>query len=182
MQNLDCLPEARTCVPTTFSDKALEIRKVTHRTIEDVTNSLETFRFNVGVAKLHELVNNLQDFTANDIGANWALREGLEAVVRLVAPMMPHLAEELWRRLGHDSLVTEEPWMEPERDLIIKDLVTVAIQINGKLRGTIEVRPDIDKQSLVELARAEENISNTIGEKTVKKLIVVPARVINFVV
>ena len=172
-------PEA---TPSALSSAALETRRATHRAIASVTVDLERFRFNRAVARVRELTNTLAELDAGGAGANVVLREGLEVVVRLLGPMVPHLAEELWSRLGHEEMLADTPWPEGDEDLIAEETVTVALQVNGRLRGTLELPKDTDRQETESAALAEASVIRAIGGKTVRKFIVVPNRIVNVVV
>jgi leucyl-tRNA synthetase len=153
---------------------------VTHKTIAAVTEDLEQFRFNRGVARLRELSNHLEEVAATAEPAE--LRESLEALVGLLAPMMPHLAEELWHLLGHDGLLVDQPWPEADPALIRDDFVTVAVQINGKLRATLDLARDLDQDGARQTALALPAVQRALDGKPVRKVIVVPNRIINVVV
>jgi leucyl-tRNA synthetase len=154
------------------------VRRAIHAAIHGVTEDLETFHFNRAVARLHELVNVLSDADVDD---DAVLREGLETVTLLIGPMMPHLAEELWQRLGHDALLVETPWPEADPALLIEETVTVAVQIRGKLRATIELPRDTDQQTAEAAALADPGIIAALEGKTVNRIIFVPNRIINVV-
>ena len=156
------------------------LRQATHRTIAAVTEALDSFAFNVAVARIHEFANTIGESPAQDA----AKREALEAIARLAAPMMPHLAEELWALLrpGSAGLVAELPWLEPDPALLRAETVTLAVQVLGKLRGTIEVPVEADEATIFALAEAEENVVRAIDGRPVKKRIHVKGRVVNLVV
>ena len=131
---------------THLAPRARTLRRATHRCIAAVTEALEGFAFNVAVARIYELANAITDAerAKAEPGLIWARREAIEMLARLVGPMMPHLAEEVFLRLhpagGH--LVAELPWPEADPALLVAESVTIAVQVMGKLRGTIEVPPD----------------------------------------
>jgi leucyl-tRNA synthetase len=156
------------------------LRRVVHKTILAVSDDLEALRFNRAVARIYELANTLGD-AKGSVGSG-PLREGLEALVQLVAPMMPHLAEELWQRLGHTSLLAEEAWPEADPVLATDDSVTIAVQVSGKLRGTLEVAKGTDRASLESAALALDNVVRAMDGKTARKVIVVPDKIVNIVV
>ena len=160
---------------------ARKLRQATHRTIAAVTEALESFAFNVAVARIHEFANTIGD-ASGELGA--AKREALEALARLASPMMPHLAEELWSLLrpGEDVLVAELPWLEADPALLRAETVTLALQVLGKLRGTIEVAADADEATIFSLAEGDENVQRSIAGRPIRKRIHVPGRVVNFVV
>ncbi|GAA0598809.1 leucine--tRNA ligase [Craurococcus roseus] len=161
------------------------LRQTTHRAIAAVTEALETFAFNSAVARIHELANGIGMVEGtNEPDMNAARREALEAAVRLSAPMMPHLAEELWERLRGKGapLVAELPWPEADPALLAAETVTLAVQVLGKLRATIEVPVGTNEAEVFARAEAEENVRRAIGDRPVRKRIHVPGRVVNFVV
>ncbi|RYJ02077.1 MAG: leucine--tRNA ligase, partial [Acetobacteraceae bacterium] len=177
---LPTLPPAGTSAEDA-TGAARKLRQATHRTIASVTEALEGFAFNVAVARIHEFANTIGD-AAGDLGA--ARREALEALARLASPMMPHLAEELWSLLqpGADMLVAELPWLEADPALLKAETVTLALQVLGKLRGTIEVAADADEATIFSLAEGDENVQRSIAGRPIRKRIHVPGRVVNFVV
>jgi leucyl-tRNA synthetase len=180
---LDGLPPAPlNGAPPDLSAGALALRRASHKTIAAVSEDIEQFRFNRAVARIHELANAVSELDAQDPGERWALRETLEALVRLIGPMMPHLAEELWRMLGHESLLVDEDWPEADPELLIDDTVTVAVQVNGKLRATIELPLDAEEQAAEDQALAEPAVQRAMGERAARKIIVVRNRVVNIVV
>jgi leucyl-tRNA synthetase len=164
---------------------AKKLRQATHRTIAAVTEALESFSFNVAVARIHEFANAITEAEGDaSPGMGAALREALEMLARLSAPMMPHLAEEAWSMLrpGSAELVAELPWPEADPALLKAESVTLAVQVLGKLRGTIEVPVDADEATVFRLAEAEENVQRAIAGKPIRKRIHVPGRVVNFVI
>ena len=185
---LEQVPPAGTPKPAAFSDAALELRRAAHKTIAGVSADIEAFHFNKAVARLYELANAIDDFkggdgaeTADD-SAKWALREALEIFVRLIGPMTPHLAEELWQALGDTSLLADSPWPKSEAALLIDNTVTVAVQLNGKLRGTLQLAKDTPKDTAEKAALALPELVRGLDGKTPKRVIVVPNRIVNVVV
>ena len=110
-----------------------------------------------------------------------ALREGLEATALLIGPMMPHLAEELWHLLGHDTLVTNAAWPVADEGLLVQDTVKIAVQVRGKMRGTVEVPADADQPVIEEQARALPTVIAALDGAEVTKVIYVPNRIINLI-
>lgn len=159
---------------------ARDLRRATHRTIAAVTEALESFSFNVAVARIHEFANAIESASAED-GA--ARREALEAVTRLISPMMPHLAEELWSMLRPGAgLVADLPWLDSDTELAKADSVTLAVQVLGKLRATIAVPVGADEASVFATAEADENVQRALAGRPIRKRIHVPGRIVNFVV
>jgi leucyl-tRNA synthetase len=177
--------------PDAFGPVARTLRRTTHRSIAAVTEALDGFAFNVAVARLYELANAIADAEraavpsgAAEAGLTWARREAVEMLVRLSSPMMPHLAEEVYSRLfpDHLHLVAQLSWPEADPALLAAETVTIAVQVGGKLRGTIEVPPNASKEANVAAARAESNVAKALDGKTILKEIYVPNRIVNFVV
>ncbi|MGX9966574.1 leucine--tRNA ligase [Roseomonas sp. F4] len=165
---------------------AKKLRQVTHRTIVAITEALDSFAFNVAVARIHEFANAIGEAEAQADAPGMATvrREALEILARLAAPMMPHLAEELYALLNPaaDQLVAQLPWPEAEAALVKAETMTLAVQVLGKLRATIEVAVGAADDEIFALAEAEENVQRAFGGKPVKKRIHVPGRVVNYVV
>ncbi|MBI1328858.1 MAG: leucine--tRNA ligase [Alphaproteobacteria bacterium] len=158
---------------------ALDLRRATHRAIAAVTEDLAALRFNRAVARIYELSNAVQGAGTDVDGA--VKREALETLVKLIAPMMPHLAESCWEALGHTSLVAEAPWPRAEAALLAVDAITIAVQVNGKRRGEITIAPDADEATVREAALATEGVVRALEGKAPKKVIVVPKRIVNIV-
>ncbi|HUD57971.1 MAG TPA: leucine--tRNA ligase [Acetobacteraceae bacterium] len=172
--------------PAELGEAARDLRRVTHRTIAAVSEALDSFAFNVAVARLYELANAIADAErAIDAGGlAWARREAVEMLTRLIAPMMPHLAEEMYLRLRPDAaqLVAEFPWPLAEPDLLTADTVTIAVQVMGKLRGTVTALPDAPRDDVLAAAKTETNVARALEGKRIVKQIYVPNRIVNFVV
>jgi leucyl-tRNA synthetase len=176
------LPPAGAPKPAAFSGAVTALRRVTHRAIAGVSADIEAFHFNKAVARLYELANTIDAVESNDDGTRWALREALEIFVRLVGPMTPHLAEELWHALGHKALLADSPWPLAEDALLVDDTVTVAVQLNGKLRGTLQLAKDAPKGTAEAAALALPELVRALADKAPKRVIVVPNRIVNIVV
>ncbi|TNE40238.1 MAG: leucine--tRNA ligase [Alphaproteobacteria bacterium] len=172
-----------TDVPTGFSDNALNLRKATHKTIAHVTRNIEDLHFNNAIARIYEFMKVLNDFTwEDDLGTQWALREAMETIVKLIAPMMPHLAEEMWETLGHDTILVDTPWPVARAELTVESQITMAVQVKGKLRATIEVAPDETREKIEEIALNQQSVQNAINGVPIRKIIVVPNRIVNVVI
>ena len=172
--------------PAEWSAAARTLRRATHRSIGAVTEALEAFSFNVAVARIYELSNAIAEAErgdANDDSLTWARVEALESLARLVAPLMPHLAEEMYERLhpGRDTLVVDLAWPEADATLAAAESVMIAVQILGKLRGAVEVAAGADEATVLAAAAAEPNVARQLEGKQVLKRIYVPGRIVNFV-
>ena len=161
------------------SDAGHELRRAAHAAIANVTEDLETFHFNRAVARVHELANTVS--LADEAVPGPVLREALEIATLLVGPMMPHLAEEMWQMLGHGTLVAESPWPKADADLLIDDSIKVAVQVRGRLRGTIELPRDAGQEEAEELALALPTVVAALAGAPVTKVIYVPNRIINVI-
>jgi leucyl-tRNA synthetase len=173
--------EWRVAQPVTITGEAKKLRQLTHRTIAAVTEALETFAFNVAVAKLYELVGAVSGAAGETCEILFARFEGAEIAARLVAPMMPHLGEEIFAALRPGAgLVALQPWPKADPALLVQDEVTIAVQVNGKLRGTITV--PAGQAAEPTLAAAEAAVTSVLAGQTIVKKIHVPDRIVNFVV
>ena len=156
------------------------MREATHRAIAGVADDIDKFRFNAAVARIRTLSNVLEENIGKASGA--VLTETVTALCKLINPIMPHLAEELWQALGHTTMLTEELWPEVDEILLVSTNVTMAVQVNGKLRGTITMNRDMPNDVVEAEALADETVQRYLEGKTPKKVIVVPNRIVNIVV
>jgi leucyl-tRNA synthetase len=154
------------------------LRQATHKAIAGVTEDLNNLRFNRAVAALYTLANAITEGAGAGPAAR---REALEAIVLLAAPMMPHLAEECWKRLGHAGLVVETPWPKHDPALTASDTVTVAVQVNGKRRAEFSIAKDTDSKIVEKVALEQDGVQRALDGATPKKIIVVPNRIVNIV-
>ncbi len=177
----ETLPAIGTPMPP-LGPEAERLRRLVHKTIATVDEDLERFHFNKAVARTRELTNALGDAKPEGTDMLWVLREGLEAAAVLIGPMMPHLAEELWSLLGRTDLVAQTPWPIPQADLLTEDTVTVAVQMNGKLRATVSLPVDADSALAEKTALEHPSVVSAMAGKPARKVIVVPNRIINIVI
>jgi leucyl-tRNA synthetase len=161
---------------------ATKLRRDVHSAIDDVTADLERFQYNRAVARIYELTNVVSGAVQSGDTNRASLREALETLIRLIAPMMPHLAEEMWVTLGHTDHLSDVGWPIADQALLVAESVTYAIQVNGKLRGTVDLPVGADQDTTEEAARAVPNVVDSIGDKEIRKLIFVPDKLVNFVV
>ena len=176
------LPGAGAARPASLGPAAEAAHRAIHKTIAATTGDLERFHFNRAVARVRELCNVLAALSDDDAGAGWVLREGLETVLRLIAPMTPHVAEELWRALGHETMLADVAWPDADPALLTDDIVVVAVQVNGKKRSTLELVRDAGEDVAEAAALADPAVARAIGNKPVRRVIVVPNRIVNVVV
>ncbi|GLI36238.1 leucine--tRNA ligase [Desulforhabdus amnigena] len=163
-----------------------ELHRKTHQTIKKVTEDIrDRFHFNTAIASVMELVNQLYQVLENPSqeAQFWpVVREAIEAVVLLISPIVPHVAEELWRTLGHSKSIMNVPWPKWEEDALQAEEMLIVVQVNGKLRSRITVSPDAGKEELEAAALGDGRIQDFIAGKPVKKVIVVPKKLINIVI
>jgi leucyl-tRNA synthetase len=175
------LPSPGSVMPRDLPPDLMTLRRTIHKTIAAVTDDLEKFRFNRAVARIRELTNALEDIPATEPGAGAVLREGLEVVTRLIGPMMPHLAEEMWRTLGHQELIADAAWPEPDSELARDEQVILAVQVNGKLRGTVELPRDAPANDAEAAALALPQVARLLDGRKPRKVVVVPNRIVSVV-
>ncbi|WP_374369622.1 leucine--tRNA ligase [Dongia sp.] len=185
VQWLEAHPGLKNAALAEGGDAASALRRASHKAVAGVSDDIEKFRFNRAVAKIYEFANGLSEINDKDLGdaaGLFARREALTVLAQLIGPMMPHLAEEMWQALGHQTLLAETAWPEADPRLIIDESATVAIQVNGKLRATIQLPRDCEPKVAETRALAEEAVIRALEGKTPKKVIVVPNRIVNVVV
>ena len=162
----------------------LELRRTSHRTVAAVTDDLNNLRFNRAIARIYELSNAIGhalQISEKSDGLNAALHEAGSFLVLVMAPMMPHLAEESWKILGHKSAIIDSNWPVVEKALVAVDEVTIAVQINGKRRDEMTVGKGLDRGAIEAKALSLDSVIRQIEGKTIKKVIVVPDRIVNIV-
>src|ERR1700722_16019543 len=171
--------------PASFGADALPLRKATHGALDKVSTGIENLHFNVCLAHIREFSNALADVLAREgqppSDLKWAVREAAVILVQLVAPMMPHLAEESWQVLGQPGLVSEADWPKIERDLLVEDTVTLVVQVNGKKRGEVTVARNAQNPEIEAAVLALDAVKQALDGKAVRKVIIVPMRIVNVV-
>jgi leucyl-tRNA synthetase len=171
-----------------FSSQARALRRKTHQTIVKVTTDFEHLHLNTSVAALMELFNQLADFNADSATASaedvFAVREALEALVIMLAPFSPHVAEELWEGLGHaGGLLSEVPrWPVADPELARREELEIPIQVNGKLRSRVIAAPDVSEEELRASALADDKVRTLLNGHELVKVIIVPRRLVNVVI
>ncbi len=159
-----------------------ELQRAVHQTLRKVTGDIERFSFNTMVAALMELTNTLQRLRATPVASTPEWRDALEKLTLMLAPAAPHLAEELWERLGNPYSVHQQPWPAWSDELAAEDAVEIVVQVNGKVRDRLTVPVTADEASVREAALASERVREVMDGKQVRKLIYVPGRLVNLVV
>jgi leucyl-tRNA synthetase len=159
------------------------LRRQLHEAIQKVGDDLGRRQvFNTAIAALMELMNHLGQFKGEAPQDRALRQEAFEAIALLMNPITPHLAHALWQALGHaESVVDDQPWPKADPAALVRDAVTLAVQVNGKLRGTIEVAVGLPNAEIEALALAESNVAKFLEGQTVRKVIVVPGKIVNVV-
>ena len=163
------------------SGPALEIRRAAHKALHAVTDAIEGFRFNSAVAQVHDLVNVLRKYVPSDDAGIAAKTEALGILARIIAPFVPHLAEECWEHLGGEGLVIDAAWPEADPALLVEDSVTLPVQVNGKRRTEVTAPKGAAQDVVQEMVMADQTVQRALEGLTVRKVIVVPDRIVNIV-
>jgi leucyl-tRNA synthetase len=162
-------------------DAAKQIRQTTHRMIHKMTLDIEENRYNTAIAAAMTAVNDFFKLKVDNLAKHDVWQEALEAVVCCIAPFAPHIAEELWHQLGHGDSVHVDHWPIFDETQLVSDTITMVVQVNGKLRGEINVAADAEENTVIEAARQDEKVAAHLEGKDIKKTIVVPGKLVNFV-
>ena len=166
-----------------MTDEQKELRRKTHQTIAKISDDIgRRHSFNTAVAAAMELLNAINKLADESEGGRAVAREALDAVVIMLSPMVPHICHTLWQTLGHKTALVDERWPEVDESALELDQVEIVVQVNGKLRGRITVAVDVSKEVLQSEALADANVQRFIDGKAIRKVIVVPGRLVNIVV
>ena len=169
-------------LPASFTEDELALRRAAHQALAAAGEDFEHLRFNRAVARVYELANAISAFNGADESGKWVRREALEILVQIVGPMMPHLAEECWAALGHGTPLSGSEWPVADKALLVEDSVTIAVQVNGKRRDELTIARDADKETVERAALALDKVEKALDGKPVRKIIVVPGKIVNIVV
>ena len=164
------------------SQKYNDIKKITHKILKDVTISIETFQMNVAVAKIYELTNFISTFEPDNNNDKYALRESLVILIRILEPMIPHIAEECWSIIGGKKLLSDQSWPIYNEKYIQDDMVQIVIQVNGKKRAILEIENDSEQDKVINKLKNIENIQILKDLNDVKKIIFVKNKILNIVI
>jgi leucyl-tRNA synthetase len=173
--------------PENPSPAAIEIRRAAHMSLIKVEEDFERLRFNRAVAQVYDLANKISGATGAiesespppDVRA--ASREAADILVLMVSPMMPHLAEECWAHLGHGDLAANASWPAADRELVVEDKIALPVQVNGRKRADLIIAREADQATIEEAALALDPVRRALDGRPVKKIIIVPQRIVNVV-
>ncbi|PWB82682.1 MAG: leucine--tRNA ligase, partial [Methylocystaceae bacterium] len=174
--------------PADFGPESLQVRKATHRAVASVSENIERLRFNTAIARIREFANELtaalDEVEEPDVPADlaFAFREAADALVLLIAPMTPHVAEECWSDLGHEGLVAHTSWPQADPTLVAQEMISLPVQVNGKKRAEILVAHDASEETIRDEALKQDGVLRAMEGKPLKKFILVPKRIVNVVV
>ncbi len=167
----------------TLDDVQKQLRRKTHQTIAKISDDIgRRHSFNTAVAAAMELLNAINKFSDDSNAGRWVVRESLAAVVVMLSPMVPHICHALWKALGHDTALIDQSWPQLDESALEADLVEIVVQVNGKLRARISVAADATKEVVEAQALADANVRRFIEGSDIRKVIVVPGRLVNVVV
>ncbi len=166
----------------TLNAEQKKLRRKLHQTLEKVTDDMSRrFTFNTAIAANMELLNDLSKFKDRDEQSNAVRQEVLECITLMLSPVTPHLSHTLWQELGQKENIVDTPWPEVDNTALLQSSIELIVQVNGKVRGKISVAVDMDKDSIEQLAQEDENVKRFTEGLTVRKIIVVPGRLVNIV-
>jgi leucyl-tRNA synthetase len=166
-----------------LTDELKALRRQTYQTLTKVSDDIgRRHTFNTAIAAIMELMNHITKVNDDSEQAQAVIQQSLELVVLMLAPITPHIADVLWRVLGHDEAVVNVAWPEIDESALVQDKIELMVQVNGKLRGKVSVAADADNDSIQAMAMADENVQKFTQDKDIRKVIVVPGRLVNIVV
>jgi len=174
-------PEARGKEPAPSPDQVRGLRRKTHQTIRKVTEDLKSFSFNTAIAALMELRNTMQDAKRTALYGTEAWEEAIESLLLLLCPIAPHITEELWNRLGRPYSIHQQGWPQWDETVAAEEMLTLIVQVNGRLRDRIQVPASITEEKAKELALASENVQRNLGDNEPRKVIYVRGKLVNIV-
>jgi leucyl-tRNA synthetase len=185
MEWRDKLKAVESVSMTGSSDKEISLLvHMVHKTIKKVTEDVERFHLNTAIAATMELTNSIHRFAElgrGDRESLHVLKGAIDHLIVLVSPFCPHITQELWQALGHDNLLVNSPWPTFDAACVREETVTVAIQVNGKLRDTVDVERDTDEAALKTLILSREKVQRHLMGRPARKVIVVPNKLVNIV-
>ena len=168
--------------PAALNDKQKELRRKTHETIAKISDDMERrLTFNTAIAAVMELTNAITKVNDDSAEMRAVQHEAIEACVVMLSPMVPHIAHTLWQLLGHEDAVIDAQWPQVDQDALTRDSIQMVVQVNGKMRSKIEVAADASKDAVEEIAKSDEKVAKFLDGVTIRKVIVVPGKLVNIV-
>ena len=158
------------------------LRRKTHQTLQKVSDDMgQRFAFNTAIAANMSLLNDVSKLDDPSEQANAVVKEAIEMIILMLSPIIPHMAHALWYQLGHRTAIIDEAWPSVDPHALVQNNIEMIVQVNGKVRGKIQVNIEADDESIKILARENENVRRFIAQSTVRKIIVVKGRLVNIV-
>ena len=182
IKSLDLLLDPTLTIPDHFTEKAIKLRKFSHNSLLLITNHIESFQMNVAVAKIYEIVNELNKFEALENSEKFAQKELIMILIRISEPMIPHITQEAWSLLKNKTLLASEPWPTVKNDLLIDSFTTIVIQINGKKKAELKIAFDSNEIDVFDKAMKIINTKNVIDKNKIKKKIYIKNKILNIVI
>jgi len=165
-----------------LNDNLKAARRKTHETIQKVSDDIgRRYAFNTAIAAVMELMNTLTKLDKKDSAARSVLKEALNAITRMLAPITPHISHTLWQELGNEDSILDAPWPEVDESALVRTSIQIVVQVNGKVRGKIDVPANVDQDGAIAAAKLDEKVQSFIDGKTIRKEIYVPGRLVNIV-
>jgi leucyl-tRNA synthetase len=165
-----------------LDDNQKAARRKTHETIQKVSDDISRRNaYNTAIAAIMELMNTLQKLDKSDAQNRAILKEAITAITKMLAPITPHICHVLWKELGNNDLVLDAEWPQVDESALVRDSITIVVQVNGKVRGKLEVPASIDKDGAIEAAKADANVQKFLDGNTIRKEIYVPGKLVNIV-
>ena len=181
LKNKNIFDDAIKIDDSVLSEKAYNFQKSIHENLNEVTRSIEKFQMNVSIARIYEIVNLIGKFNPQNKNESAVLKESLEILIRIIEPMTPHLAEECWSITGHQESIISEPWPTVKKELLVKDFVTIIIQVNGKKRGELNMALNAKEEEVFSKAKQISNVHDLVKNQNIQKKIFVPNKILNLV-
>ena len=186
LSNKEQLAGASNQIPENLDEKSRALHRKTHQTIRKVTRDLENeFHFNTAISAIMELVNLMSSLVSEESGHNISLpviKEAADMTLLLLYPMTPHFCSELWEITGHDNLLEDQSWPSFDQESAKDEEITIVLQVNGKVRSRLIVAPDVDDDEIKKLTLLDDKVQKFVAGKPIKKVIVVPKKLVNVVV
>ena len=168
---------------TALSADAAQLRRKTYETLQRADDDFgRRVQFNTVVSAVMELCNAISKFAPGDDNERAVVTEALKTALVVISPIAPHISHELWQAMGESDALITQRWPDVDESALVQSVISMVVQVNGKVRGSIEVGADADKDAILQAAKAEDNVARHIADKTIRKEIVVPDKLVNIVV
>ena len=181
-ENQSLIKNSKSIENEEMSENANDLHKIVHYSLNGITKSINKFQMNVAIAKIYEMVNSISKFKIIQESDKSALSDSLKILIRVIEPMIPHLAEECWSITGGKGLLSKQPWPSVESKFLINEEVTIVVQINGKRRGEMKVEKDLNKDLVLKKIDSIDSVRDILAKGKIVREVFVPNKIINIVV